>query len=560
MLTGVFQHRSGRVIAVGRAVLAVFFLVALWLDDSQPVVAEEETYAFLAFYVGSALLLLAATWSNWWLESRLAGPAHGLDLFAFIWVNYATQGYVSPFFIFFVFLILSASIRWGWRGTAITASVILVLYVGSALSEATWGTEAFDLRRFALRSSYLLALSSMVILWLAANQRPADGGASLLDGEAGRRRHPDVEELLRYAAGRFGAARALFVWTEAEEPWVYVARLDGTGVEEDRLQPDALHPAVAEPAGGGAFLFDQASGRILLRRGAVMRKLETVAAPLHPELADRYGARRGLRIPVRSGTLEGDLFVLDVPGMCSDDLQIAEEAGERIAAALEQRERMQATEDAAEMRARLSLARDLHDSVVQFLAGFTFRLEGTKKAAAAGRPVQEDIEALQRELVGEQRDLRRLIAELRGTAGGEGDRDLAQSLGALGRRISAQWDVEFRLTPTSGTIEVPAYIDRHVGQLVREAAANAVRHGGARRIETRLGRENGHLQLEISDDGSGFPGAGRVRRRGTAHPPDRPAVAARAGAQSRRAPAPALGLHRRDPQHPPAAGDAVTRS
>jgi signal transduction histidine kinase len=343
---------------------------------------------------------------------------------------------------------------------------------------------------------------------LAANQRPADSGTALLDSPARRRRHPDFEALLRYAAARFGTARALFVWTEAEEPWVYAARLEGGRIEEDRLQPEALHPPIAEPAGGGAFLFDQASGRILLRRGAIMRKLEVVATPLHPEIAGRYGARRGLRIPVRSGTLQGDLFVLDVPGMCSDDLQIAEEAGQRIAAALEQRERMQATEEAAEMRARLSLARDLHDSVVQFLAGFTFRLEGTKKAAAAGRSVQEDIEGLQHELVGEQRDLRRLIAELRGTGGGEGASDLAQSVGALGRRIAAQWDVEFRLAPTTGAIEVPAHIDRHVGQLVREAAANAVRHGGATRIETRLEQVDGRLELEISDDGSGFPTSG----------------------------------------------------
>ncbi len=55
---------------------------------------------------------------------------------------------------------------------------------------------------------------------------------------------------------------------------------------------------------------------------------------------------------------------------------------------------------------------------------------------------------------------------------------------------------------------MPSHIDRHVGQLVREAAANAVRHGRARKVSTRLARANGHLELEISDDGSGFPVSG----------------------------------------------------
>jgi signal transduction histidine kinase len=239
-----------------------------------------------------------------------------------------------------------------------------------------------------------------------------------------------------------------------------------------------------------------------------MRSLDVIADPLEPDLATRFGAAHGLRIPVRSGSLEGDLFVLDVPGLCSDDLQLAEEAGGRIESALDHRERMQATEEAAAMRARLALARDLHDSVVQFLAGFTFRLEGMKKSAAAGRDVAADLDALQHDLVGEQRDLRRLIAELRGTSGGEAVADLGASLRLLGERIAAQWTVDFRLASGTEPIRVPAHIDRHVGQLVREAAANAVRHGGARRIDARLARANGHVELEIADDGSGFPVAG----------------------------------------------------
>jgi signal transduction histidine kinase len=508
MLTGAFQHRSGRVIAVGRAVLAFFFLVAIWLDPGQPVLLVSETYTVLGFYVAAALLLLVLTWDNWWLESRLAGPAHGIDLLVFLWVNYATQGYASPFFTFFVFLILSASIRWGWRGTAFTATVILILYVASALTEASWGTEAFEIRRFANRSAYLIALSSIVILWLASNQRPAETDASSA-GEEGGKRHPDVAALLRYAAARFHAQRALLIWTEPEEPWVYAARLDAGTVEEERLQPESLQPPVAAEAGKGVFLFEQKSGRILQRRGNRMRSLDVIRQPVHAEIAGRFGAERGIRIPIHSGTLQGDLFVLDVPGMCSDDLQVAEKTGEKIAAALDESERMLATEEAAAMRARLGLARDLHDSVAQFLAGFTYRLEGMKKGAAAGRDMVGEIEALQHELVGEQRDLRRLIAELRGATGGGAAADLVESLRALGRRISAQWDVEFHVTAAGGgRIEVPRHLERHVGQLVREAAANAVRHGGARRIETRLARVSDEIELEISDDGSGFSVAG----------------------------------------------------
>ena len=40
-----------------------------------------------------------------------------------------TEGYTSPFFIFFMFLLLSAAIRWGWRETALTAVLVTVLYL-----------------------------------------------------------------------------------------------------------------------------------------------------------------------------------------------------------------------------------------------------------------------------------------------------------------------------------------------------------------------------------------------------------------------------------------------
>jgi len=500
MVRGLFQHRSGRLIAVARALLSVFFLVAIWLDHSQPMAAVRETYWILHLYVAFSLLLVILTWNDWWLESRLAAPAHALDLLVFLWINHATQGYASPFFTFFVFLVLSASIRWGWRGTAITAAVILLLYIVSAVSAATWGTEAFQLRRFTIRSSYLVALSAIVILWLVSNQRPVDRAAGML-GDA-----PDTGALLRYVAARFNAPRALFVWSETEEPWVYVASLEGSRVTEGKVQPGSFEPATDELAGEGPFLFDQRKGRVMRRRWGRLRSLRDVQEPVHPELSARYGATGGLRIPLRSAAITGNLFVFDVPGLCSDDLPLAEEAGERLAVALEHRERFQATEDAAALRAGLALARDLHDSVVQFLAGLTFRLEGMKKIAAGGRDVSAEVEALQQELVREQRDLRRLIADLRS---GGGDRearvDLSASLRKMGARTAAQWDVACRVAADDQPLLVPLSLERNVGQLVREAVANAVRHGGADRIDARLAAAEGSLQLEITDNGTGFP-------------------------------------------------------
>jgi len=108
-----FKYQSGRVIALGRVMLAAMFLAAIWLDRSQPAQAAAQTYAFLLLYLAFALGLAAATWTNWWLDARLAAPAHFVDMAVFAVIVFSTNGYTSPFFLVFILPLLSAALRSG---------------------------------------------------------------------------------------------------------------------------------------------------------------------------------------------------------------------------------------------------------------------------------------------------------------------------------------------------------------------------------------------------------------------------------------------------------------
>lgn len=54
---------------------------------------------------------------------------HGLDI-AFFFAIDLSQGptVASPFFIFFVFLVLSAAAKWGMRGVVLTALLVTLLH------------------------------------------------------------------------------------------------------------------------------------------------------------------------------------------------------------------------------------------------------------------------------------------------------------------------------------------------------------------------------------------------------------------------------------------------
>src|SRR3546814_17703595 len=61
-------------------------------------------------------------------------------------------------------------------------------------------------------------------------------------------------------------------------------------------------------------------------------------------------------------------------------------------------------------------------------------------------------------------------------------------------------------------MEVPCWIVHEISQIISEATANAVRHGGATHVCVTLTRSRGELEFCISDHGSGMQKAGSPRR------------------------------------------------
>lgn len=493
-----FRHRSGRVVATSRFILSIVFFGAIWLDPSQPALYQTSAYATMAAYILVAGIYLVVTWDDWRLDWRLAGPAHVVDILMFTAMVYLTEGYTSPFYTHFVFLILAAAIRWSWKETALTAGIVVVLFFGAGVASLEFGSGEFDLQRFMFRGAYLLVVSMMMI-WFGINQResapipyPFEGEVSDLGLPAGN--------IARFGAANWGAARALFVWRRGEEPWHVVEWTRG-GLSQSRLARPGLGALVHPQLAGRVFLFDIASGDVLFRFREA-GKFATIGTPIEPQLAERLGLSSGIAIPIEGGDCSGLLFVPDVRGMCIDDLRIADHVGNEASTALVRALHLRSTEEAAVTETRLALARDLHDSVAQILAGTAMQLESIRRAAAAGRAVDEEIRALQAELALEQRDLRGVISRLRTDPGVASRVGLVRSIEWLAQRLQRQWGVPCAVLRCPDT-RIDAKVDFELHQLVREAASNAVRHGSATAVEIELAVEGDDLVVGVSGDGVG---------------------------------------------------------
>ncbi len=495
MFDDVLKHRSGRVIALARAVLAAVFLFAIWIDPSQPATAAVATYAVLATYVVAAALVAVLTWDNWWLDARLAAPMQVVDILAFTLLVLTSDGYTSPFFVFFVFLVLSAAIRWGWRETTLTAVPVTLLYVAAGLVAGTDHGGNFDLQRFIIRAGNLVVLS-VVLIWFGVNH--GFSGLRSLKDDLLRDVSPGespLDSAIEGATAVAGASSALLIWRgRGSEHWLAIAR---KGIETSTT---AL-PSRSVKIERGPVLFDIRRNRGICRGLHRRMRFSTADSLVDSEIARKHGIEEGLGVPIETAAGEGILLLGGISGLCTDHIDFGETLGSALAAQIQRHALLAAVEDGAIARARLSLARDLHDSIVQFLAGATFRIEAISRALRLGDQPDRELNDLKRLLLHEQQELRSAIGALKSET--IPLPKLAADLRALCTRLAMQWDIQCLFSAEVPETSVPMRLHLDTHQLIREAVANAVRHARAKHITVQLTADEGDLRLDIGNDGSG---------------------------------------------------------
>ena len=150
---------------------------------------------------------------------------------------------------------------------------------------------------------------------------------------------------------------------------------------------------------------------------------------------------------------------------------------------------------------RRRIARDLHDVVLQDLAGALQGLQATRmelESSGRGIDLEQEIVALRR-AVG---SLRNAIYDLRL----EKDQPFVksvESLVELNRQLTPEREI--RLQVCDGfPPELPGTADVELLRVLQEALVNARRHSDARRVDVVLSVAPREVRIEVADDGVGF--------------------------------------------------------
>ncbi len=149
---------------------------------------------------------------------------------------------------------------------------------------------------------------------------------------------------------------------------------------------------------------------------------------------------------------------------------------------------------------RRRIERNIHDGAQQELVALVARLGMARASASKGSLGAAEIDQLQREARRILEDLRELAQGIHPSVLSDGGilEAVEERCSRLPLKVQVNAPAALRATRYDDDIEGAAYF------FVTEALTNVLKHADAERVTVSLSPDNGHLKLEVSDDGNGF--------------------------------------------------------
>lgn len=499
--------RAETLISRGRLVLAVFMLAAIHIGT--PRVAPFTTrmaWGFLV-YAGVLALLVRTRFSD---GPRWPGATHAIDLSVYTLMLVMLGGFATPMLAWFLFLLVAATLRWGWRGTLTTGSIAAALHVALGARAAE-----LLLTRTAPREFVTLALLMGVIVVFVGLVGAYEDWRGQQLARLAEWTGPDPDQrvivpdaMLAQAALVLEAGRTLIVWEESEEPWTEFALWADGEVQRLREPPGSFGDIVTPAARGSDFFCRDLDARApvtFVRSGGTLVSLK--GTPIDQRLRERFAIGAIAGWPLAGDAFRGWLFCLDKPGFSLQDLSVGDVVAGLTAARLSQAYLVRTMRETAVTTERLRLARDLHDGVLQTLTGAALQLQTARRLLASDTEAAEDrLSQVQRIIAAGQNDLRFFIQQL----GPRRNDELGVAVNVreriveLADRVRRQWGLPVGVAMEPENLHVPDRLVNDVFLLTHEALVNAARHSRASSIQLAVTQAPSSLAIAVEDDGQGF--------------------------------------------------------
>jgi two-component system NarL family sensor kinase len=191
--------------------------------------------------------------------------------------------------------------------------------------------------------------------------------------------------------------------------------------------------------------------------------------------------------------------------LSAEDLRLLYTVGDMLSIAVERARLFARSVQAGAIEERNRLAREIHDTLAQGLAGISLQLEAAEALLEAGASPDRVRAMLDRALSLTQTNLeeaRRSVLDLR-AAPLEG-RTLRDALEKLVEEYALSTRTRLHFEAVGGNRRLPVRIEAGLYRIAQEAIANVVQHASAANASLELEFTPAQVRLVVKDDGVGF--------------------------------------------------------
>ena len=510
--------RTERIIAGARLVLAIAAFALLIVEPSASSRGANEAHRVAALYFLYAVAVIWIVDRGLMRVEYIGICSQTLDTLWFPVILLYSQGDNSPFFLYYVYSLVTAGFRWGFLATLLcnTANVAMYTIVHFATVQSQ-----FEFSRFWVRPTYLYVLACL-IGYLGEYQKRTQRNLRALAELPGTMRFQSqfprmLAEAMEKVRKSFRSDQCVLLLEDRDTGQV-VVRKTGEGSRKSLLHSSS------SPAGEADFLLEPRNNlgylvnphrwvaRIFGLKDVLLfdfgsQKPATQKFEPNRRLASLFEMESMLSVPVILGSeFRGRLYLVNRGSRVFSyaDLQHLNLIVSQLAPLLDNFRLLQRMQRVLVLEEKNRIARDLHDGLLQSLASLDLRFEVCRKVFRdLPSPILEELQEFQKIVRDEYSQLRSYMKRLKTPA--FAGRELQEALEDYARTFEKESGLKVRLNLPTEPIGFSRSTGREVYQIIHEAMANVRKHARASDVEIRLQEHDGIAQLVISDDGCGFP-------------------------------------------------------
>jgi signal transduction histidine kinase len=498
-----------RQIAYARPIFMVLALVDLL--ERPPAERGPQAVLFVTAYLSVSLILALLQNLPWIGEVRL--PV-AIDLAALTVFLLLTPSVVAFWFVY-LFVALTAGIRWGMRRSVILAGVVTLALL---VRTAAHGPLAWE----------------KMLSWIALSTGTFAAGAGVAFLGSRQRRHAAEQEFLAQLTGlmevdrgmaeslrlvlnelvrAFYCDEAVLAFRDSELERIFVWRLRSG--DESRLSPENLpvtrsdgflldHPDASvcwnhlEGAGDG-FGWNRKDGRRL-------KDLPRLPGPMRQELGWR--SVLGVTLDIAGHPVGRVMLGNAHRRLLTQDLQWLERIVRHLGPPLQNLFVLRHIRARAIEGERSRISREIHDGILQTLLSVDIQLDVLRrKVPTAPEQAAGALASLQQTVRNETEELRRMVTDMRPLR--VQSADLVDLMRGFAERFRNESTLALDLLIDAAELQLPDRICRDLFQIYRESLHNVKKHAHASHVVVKLWQNDSQVVLIVDDNGEGFSFAGR---------------------------------------------------